>query len=60
MATNLAAVVSDPEGDAMTVVWTLSGTAVQTNLLPASSPGTVTAVSISGCSPSGQTSSPLV
>ncbi len=52
-STNLTAVVSDPEGDAMTVVWTLNGTAIQTNLVPTSSPGAVTNVSISGFFPLG-------
>ena len=51
--TNLTAQVSDPEGNAMTVVWTLHGTAVQTNLVPASSPGSVTNISIAGFFPLG-------
>ncbi len=49
----LAAQVSDPEGNAMAVVWTLNGTAVQTNLVPASSPGTVTNITLSGWFPLG-------
>jgi hypothetical protein len=49
----LTAVVSDPEGNAMAVVWTLNGTAVQTNLVPASPPGTVTNVSVAGFFPLG-------
>jgi hypothetical protein len=34
-------VVGDPDGDALTVVWTVNGVAVQTNTLPASSPPTL-------------------
>ena len=49
----LTAQVSDPEGDAMAVVWTLNGTAIQTNLVPASSPDTVSNLSISGSFPLG-------
>jgi hypothetical protein len=49
----LTAEVSDPEGDAMVVVWTLDGTAIQTNLVLASSAGTATNVSISGWFPLG-------
>ena len=49
----LTAQISDPEGDAMTVVWTLNGTAIRTNLVPASPPGTVTDISISGFFPLG-------
>ena len=53
ISANLTAVVSDPEGDAMTVAWTLNGTTIQTYLVPASSPGTVTPISISGFFPLG-------
>jgi hypothetical protein len=49
----LTAQVSDPEGDAMALVWTLNGTAIETNLVPASSPGTVTNIFISGSFPLG-------
>jgi hypothetical protein len=49
----LTAQVSDPEGDAMAVVWTLNGTAIQTNLVAAGAPGTVTNISISGRFPLG-------
>ncbi|HWW00940.1 MAG TPA: CHRD domain-containing protein [Candidatus Acidoferrum sp.] len=34
-------VVGDPDGDALTVVWTVNGVAVQTNTLPATSPPTL-------------------
>lgn len=34
-ATTLTALVSDPETDAMTVVWSVNGTAIQTNDIPA-------------------------
>lgn len=34
----LTALVSAPEGNALTVVWTVNGTAAQTNAVPASSP----------------------
>ena len=37
--TTAVALVSDPEGDALAVVWTLNGVAVQTNNLPAREPG---------------------
>ncbi len=50
---DLTALVSDPDGDAMTVVWTLNGTAVQTDQLPASSPGTSFSVAISILCPLG-------
>jgi hypothetical protein len=42
----LTAVVSDPDGDALTVVWTLNGTAVQTNTLPAGNTSAPTSVSL--------------
>jgi hypothetical protein len=38
-ADNLVALFSDPEGDALSVVWTINGTAVETNSLPARGPG---------------------
>ncbi len=37
-AAELKVVVSDPEGDALTVIWTVNGTGMQTNTLPASDP----------------------
>ena len=37
--TTATAQVSDPEGDALAVVWTVNGAAVQTNMLPARAPG---------------------
>jgi hypothetical protein len=42
--TALTAVVSDPDGDALTVVWTLNGATVETNTIPASNPPAVTSV----------------
>jgi hypothetical protein len=49
----LTAQVSDPDGDAMTVVWTLNGTPVQTNQVPAGSPGAPANVTLSGSFPLG-------
>lgn len=45
--------VSDPEGDALVVVWSLNGSAVQTNLLASGAPGVSTNVSFSGDLPLG-------
>ena len=36
------AVVSDPNGDALSVIWTVNGAALQTNNVPAHSPGPTT------------------
>jgi hypothetical protein len=52
-AAELTAQVSDPEGDALAAVWTLNGTAIQTNLVSASAPGVVANISISGSFPLG-------
>jgi hypothetical protein len=52
-STQLTAQVSDPEGAAMTVVWTLNGTSIQTNYVPATSPGTAIDVSLTGSFPLG-------
>lgn len=49
----LTAQVSDPEGNPMLVVWTLNGTAIQTNFVPAGSPGVMTALSLSSSLPLG-------
>ena len=49
----LIAQVSDPEGDAMVVVWTLNGTAIQTNVVPAAPPGTAFDVPLAGWFPLG-------
>ncbi len=49
----LTAQVSHPSGQAMAVVWTLNGTALQTNLVPAGPPGVVTNLSLSGGFPLG-------
>ena len=39
--TQVTIVVSDTDGDALTVVWTVNGTAVQTNSVPAGGPPTM-------------------
>jgi hypothetical protein len=49
----MTAAVSDPEGDPMVVIWALNGTAIQTNLVPAGSPGAVSNISLSGSFPLG-------
>jgi hypothetical protein len=41
---DLAAKISDADGDALTVVWTVDGSVLQTNAIPAGSPGTTTNV----------------
>ncbi len=51
--TTLTALVSDPDGDALTVVWTVNGTGVQTNTLPAGAPSATTPVSFTGTLPLG-------
>lgn len=50
---DLTALISDPDGDAMTVVWTLNGTVVQTDQVPAGSPGISVSVPISILCPLG-------
>jgi len=45
--------VSDPDGDALTIVWTLNGLAVQTNTVPASQPPKTTSLSFHAGLPSG-------
>jgi hypothetical protein len=45
--------VSDPDGDALTVVWTVNGRVVQTNTLPASNPPQASKVSFVGTLPIG-------
>jgi hypothetical protein len=47
------ALVSDPEGDALAVVWTLNGVAVETNTLPARGPGLPAMASFSQTLPVG-------
>jgi hypothetical protein len=49
----VTAQVSDPDGDALTVVWTLNGSPVQTNTLPAQNPPVVNSVSFMGDLPVG-------
>jgi hypothetical protein len=52
----LTAVVSDPEGDALTVVWTVNGSAMVTNSLPAGAPGAAVNVNFSVDLPLGTNS----
>lgn len=52
----LTAVVSDPEGDALTVVWTVNGSAMVTNSLPAATPGAAVNVNFSVDLPLGTNS----
>lgn len=51
--TELAATVSDPDGDALTVVWMVNGMAVETNDVPASNPPGTASVSFSELLPLG-------
>jgi len=51
--TTLTASVSDPEGDAMTVVWSMNGTSLQTNSVPAGTTNTANAVTLTGSFPLG-------
>lgn len=52
----VTAQVSSPVGDPLTVVWTLNGSPVQTNHVPATAPNTVTHVSLEGGFPLGTNS----
>ena len=53
-STNTAtAVFTDPEGDALAVLWTLNGVAVQTNMLPARAPGLSATASLTETWPVG-------
>lgn len=45
--------VSDPDGDALSVVWSLNGTVVQTNQLPAGTPGVAASVTFTASLPLG-------
>ncbi len=45
--------VSDPEGDALAIVWSVNGVAVETNALPAGAPGVSTTVSLTETLPPG-------
>lgn len=45
--------VLDPDGDALTIVWTLNGSAVQTNTLPAQNPPVMTSVTFMSELPRG-------
>jgi len=51
--TTLAATVSDPEGDAVTVVWSFNGAALQTNSAPAGITNAISEVTLSGSFPLG-------
>ncbi len=53
MATTALVLVSDPEGDALTVVWTVNGVAVQTNSVPASNPPAAVPVTYTAVLPLG-------
>jgi hypothetical protein len=50
---NLIALLSDPEGDALSVVWALNGAAIQTNKLPARAPGVPAMASLTAMLPLG-------
>ncbi len=54
--TTVTVLVSDPDGDALTVVWTLNGMTVQTNTVPASSPPMAANVSMTRLLPLGTNS----
>jgi hypothetical protein len=49
----ITVLASDPDGDALTVVWSLNGAGLQTNTLPASSPPAAVNVSFMGDLPLG-------
>jgi hypothetical protein len=49
----LSVAVSDPEGDALQVVWMVNGVAIQTNAVPASQPPAGTNVTFSAIMPLG-------
>jgi hypothetical protein len=52
-ASTVMAQVADPDGENLTVVWTLNGTVVQTNLVPGSTSAAGTNVSFSAVLPLG-------
>jgi hypothetical protein len=52
-ATHVTVVVADPDGDALTVVWSLNGSAVQTNKVGASVSNTMASVSFVATLPLG-------
>lgn len=52
-STTVTVLVSDPEGGALTVVWSVNGVAVQTNSVPASAPSTTVSVTYSAVLPLG-------
>jgi hypothetical protein len=45
---SVTVVVSDPDGDALQVVWSVNGTPVQTNSVPATNPAAAADVTLSG------------
>lgn len=49
----LTAIVSDPTGDALTVIWSVNGISVQTNQVPAALPSVVSNVSFNSSLPFG-------
>ncbi len=49
----LVTLLSDPEGDALSVVWVLNGTAIETNTLPARGPGLPAMASLNTTLPLG-------
>lgn len=51
--TQVTVAVSDPDGDALSVVWDLNGLPVQTNLIAASKPPVTTNLTLSGQYPLG-------
>jgi hypothetical protein len=51
--TTLTATVSDPEGDAVTVVWSMNGAVLQTNSVPAGATNAPSAVTLTGTFPLG-------
>jgi len=51
--TDISVVVDDPDGDALSVVWTVNGEPVQTNSVPAGDPTAATAVVLSAYLPLG-------
>jgi hypothetical protein len=53
LPTTTPVTVADPEGDALSVVWTLNGAAVQTNRVPAGAPGAAVNLSYTSKLPLG-------
>ncbi len=53
MPAQFTAIVSDPDGDALTVVWSVNGAVMQTNTLPASGTGAAMNVTFTATLPLG-------